>query len=166
MLSKYVEADGLDSPGTQVLTFSAMALTIPDRCALMPLDCSQYQNLSQCSTESTFKNNHGKKSMKCQIGSCMSSVAMGIPLRSGTQHTERMPPTLVELPSRFPHELHRKREFPNFLRQIYANQPVSSTPQVPGTHPCIYPSVLSKTREKQNGKNACHPKVCLKWKIK
>ena len=37
-----------------MLTFSAMALTMPDRFELMPLDCSQYQNLSQCSTESTF----------------------------------------------------------------------------------------------------------------
>lgn len=37
-----------------MLTFSAIALTMPDRFELMPLDCSQYQNLSQCSTESTF----------------------------------------------------------------------------------------------------------------
>lgn len=44
------------SPGIQVLTFSAIALTIPDRFELMPLDCSQYQNLSQCSTESTLKH--------------------------------------------------------------------------------------------------------------
>lgn len=42
------------SPGIHVLTFSAMALTIPDRLELMPLDWSQYQNLSQCSTESTL----------------------------------------------------------------------------------------------------------------
>lgn len=42
------------SPGIHVLTFSAMALTIPDLFELMPFDWSQYQNLSQCSTESTF----------------------------------------------------------------------------------------------------------------
>lgn len=43
-----------DSPGIHVLTFSAIAFTMPDRFELMPFACSQYQNLSQCSTESTW----------------------------------------------------------------------------------------------------------------
>lgn len=43
-----------DSPGIHVLTFSAIAFTMPDRFELMPFAWSQYQNLSQCSTESTW----------------------------------------------------------------------------------------------------------------
>ena len=53
-----------------MLTFSAIALTIPDRLELMPLDCNQYQNLSQCSTESTFE-------MKPQVGTKEPALGMG-----------------------------------------------------------------------------------------
>lgn len=84
----HVEAEECNSPGIQMLTFSAMAVTIPDRCELMPLDCSQFQNFSQCSLVSTFGNKTNKHTryMINKNGATLlgSSVAVGMPLRQGT----------------------------------------------------------------------------------